>query len=345
MKVVNKTFEFQGVLNNIDICKSNKNLKRILFEKRILLPLVDCNKNKIELSFNGERRLNYTDFCFKGSEKYEINPKIIGVVYSIARDHSRFKSRVNKLKSELALHTSLHEKVKFLTKENKKNIKKIKKHGFLTHFKNVNFPNLTFEYFLKAVLVTGCPRVIDDFLTNYELDLYKHYNDSDILLVCKGIVCLEKHKFIADSLAKYIDNKSVENSKRLTPLQLVCYIDRLRTCAFSSFSYDEKVNHLNNITGGDNNNINNKLDGLERLIGLSTKEYEDLMDVAAQYAKWLFQISEVNDRNTRGAIKNFILAQIPKSKTAILKTTQLDKYNEACSRVKRAFNEIEKYFG
>ncbi|MFG6685113.1 hypothetical protein ACGK9U_00920 [Mariniflexile sp. HNIBRBA6329] len=135
---------------------------------------------------------------------------------------------------------------------------------------------------------------------------------------------------------------------RLTPLEHVCYINKLRDNpqVFCSLDIQEKLNHLNNMTGEKNPNRELQLKTLEWLIELDNFKHDDLLENISEYARKLNEICENDMSNLRKAIGSFyrttpIKSENIKSEKDIIHNK---KYDNDQKKIRKAFDKIEAFF-
>ncbi|MDO7173452.1 hypothetical protein [Mariniflexile sp. AS56] len=135
---------------------------------------------------------------------------------------------------------------------------------------------------------------------------------------------------------------------RLTPLQQVCYIHKLKEKPQVFFSLDiqEKLRHLNNMTGGKNPNKELQLKTLEWLIELDSFKHDELLENISEYARKLNEICENDLSNLRKAIRSLYCTTPIKSKNIKSNKDILhnEKYNNEQKKLRLAFDKIYDFF-
>ena len=115
-------------------------------------------------------------------------------------------------------------------------------------------------------------------------------------------------------LLSILENKtdSIENKDRLTPMEQICFIEKLRDndCQFSSLNIQDQLNYLNLFPNKTKNSVQDKINALNKLVSLPINEYESLSSSA--YARLLFEISGSSLTNLRQDRAGYDLTAIQK---------------------------------
>ncbi|MGJ8591722.1 MAG: hypothetical protein ACSHXF_04200 [Aquaticitalea sp.] len=171
---------------------------------------------------------------------------------------------------------------------------------------------------------------------------YRSYND-----VLNSI----QNKF--NELKNTNQNKSSGNSKRLTPLEQICFIEQLResNISFSKLEYENKLKYLNLISNGENYDENFQIEKLEEMIMMNPYQYESFYDKGqmTKFAKKLNEISRNDVSNLRKAIKICGLTAIKEGNArnknylplSIADVKHNDKFYKAQKRINSTNNLIK----
>jgi len=359
---------YAGIMEGHDLDSINENTFNKLLKHDVFC-LFKENVNFTDEIFFSESISLQNYFVYK-SNCYTLNLKLATEIYESLKEFIEFKDdtriTINSLSIELNKFISIDEKNRFLNSVFKKEYQIFEKAYIEEDLFNYD-GSILFEGLCKDEPSSAeWKDYILDVILNSPITLKFHlllgeYNHFPILFLKKGLIedewdyikywqdwfrLHEIKKFCLNELQKgKKDILKKSKNRKLTPLQFICYIDKLRYSQFASLEDSEKLMHLNNITGGHNHDVGSQLLSLEKLVELNTNDYETLMDNQSNYSKLLREISKIDDTNTRKKIRSFVLSQMPNKKVSTLKEDQLSKYNKACSEVKNAFININKYFG
>lgn len=373
---------FRGILSNIDLSVINEDLIILLLNKNVIVDKTSAYDDwsspfRMKIAKNlgfgetGYYHENSDDFCiplFFNRRRYELNDLIIEDIYSLLEwckeggsygitvemdrinqkidsflDHDKKISFLNEAHEQLINEIPTQYYKHYLIYTSKANVDGYNDwRGFIDGM--INNSNQTLLFYLKYKMEHTY-----DYLdqTDPELLFSKKYAGESILIRNWGLFYKTKklQEYINKQLDKLQSSIQNQNKGKLTSMEQVVYIDKLRLLChkFSSLVKNEKIKHLNNITGGKNYNEELQLNALEELVDLNIDEFEKMSD--SQYGDLVHVISKTSATNLR---KNFALFNLnPLRKDNINSEKdkkKKEKYDKAQIKIKKADDKLNSFF-
>ncbi|UPS92831.1 hypothetical protein [Bizionia sp. M204] len=287
---------------------------------------------------------------FFNENHYNIKKEITNEIYSVAKTYmsniyniqfSRFK---NEQLLKLNTFTNKAEKEKFLQKAILKLNKKGLKDPFFIDFMGLGVENekegfIKWEDFVKIHIETD-----DYWISNYLFGISEfniHVNEV-VKTWMKFIKIKMKIGFYEKAMKTFQNSLNIDEKqslKKLTPMQHVCYINKLRGIDFSLLNEANKIEHLNKITGNNITDLDKQLRALDSLVNLSQDEHDVLIEKTSKYANILNTISKASIDNLKKSVKDFQRSSIP---IEIRKTVEAKKEQERFYKAQRKIKEAMK---